>query len=135
MRHALPLLAASALAALALAACSPGADTAAKPGEDPKYAGLDVEILRWRAEIDKTNPTCKAGGCQDYEVACKAESPMTADDTAKGATAKVIAAITFNAKDNPAARPGSAFATFTKAKGAWSHVAAEPVNLSTCAPF
>jgi hypothetical protein len=132
LRHALPLL-----AALLLTACSPGGGggDAAKPGEDPKFAGLDAQILQWRGEIDKTDPTCKAGGCADYEVACKAERTMTAEDTAKGATAKVIAAMTFNAKADPNARPGSAFAEFTKSPSGWARAAAKPVNLSSCADF
>lgn len=132
MRHALPLLAALLLTACGQAA--PGAG-AAKPAEDPKFAGLDAQILQWRGEIDKTNPTCKAGGCSDYDVACKAEGALTADDTAKGATAKVIAAITFNSKADPNARPGSAFATFTKTASGWTHAETKPVNLSTCAPY
>lgn len=132
MRYALPLL-----AALALSACSPGAgkSDAAKPGEDPKFAGLDAQILQWRGEIDKTDPTCKSGGCSDYEVACKAERTVTSEDTAKGVSAKVIAAMTFNSKADPNARPGSAFAEFTKAGSGWTRATAKPVNLSTCAEF
>ena len=132
MRHALPLLAALLLTACGQAA--PGAG-AAKPAEDPKFAGLDAQILQWRAAIDKTDTTCKAGGCVDYDVACKAERAMTPEDTAKGATAKVIAAITFNAKADPNARPGSAFAEFTKTQAGWTRTEAKPVNLSTCAEF
>ena len=133
MRYALPLL-----AALALSACSPGGSGgggAAKPGEDPKFAGLDAQILQWRGEIDKTDATCKAGGCSDYDVACKGERAMTPEDTAKGATAKVIVAMTFNSKADPNARPGSAFAEFTKTASGWTRAAAKPVNLSTCAEF
>jgi hypothetical protein len=133
LRYALPLL-----AALLLAACSPGGSGAAdpaKPSEDPKFAGLDAQILNWRADIQKTNPICKAGGCVDYDVACKAEQTMTAEDTAKSATAKVVVAITFSSKSDPNAKPGSAFADFTKTPAGWTRTDAKPVNLSSCAEF
>jgi hypothetical protein len=132
LRYALPLLAALLLTACGQAA--PGAG-AAKPAEDPKFAGLDAQILQWRGEIDKADPTCKAGGCSDYDVACKGERTMTPEDTAKGATAKVIVAMTFNSKADPNARPGSAFAEFTKTAAGWTRAEAKPVNLSTCAEF
>jgi hypothetical protein len=131
LRHALPLL-----AALALCACSPGGKTdAAKPGEDPRFAGLDGEIVKWRADIEKTNPTCTAaGGCLDYEIACKGERPLSAEDQAKGVTARVVAAITFNPKVETA-KPGSAFAEFARSGAGWTRTEAQPVNLSSCASF
>lgn len=123
----------SLLIALALAACAPGGTS--KPEEDPRFAGLEAEILNWRADLEKTDPVCKSGGgCQDYEVACKGERPLTPQDQAKGVTAKVVAAMTFNPK-SAGGRPGSASAEFTRTQGGWTRSETNPVNLSTCAAF
>lgn len=132
VRHALPLLA----AALTLSACSPPGAPATKPDEDPKFAGLDQQILAWRADIEKTNPVCTAAkGCQDYDVACKGERPVTPQDQARGITAKVVVAMTFNPKAAANAKPGSAFAEFTKAAKGWTRGETAAVNLSSCAGF
>jgi hypothetical protein len=137
-RYALVLL-----SALSLAACgqAPGAG-GAKPGEDPRFAGLDDQILKWRGDLEQTNVAChnKAPGktgCQDFEVACKAERTITPADQAKGVTAKLVTAITFSGWDPKTAdyKPASAFAGFEKANGAWTRTDAKPVNLATCADF
>lgn len=131
MRYALPLL-----AALSLCACSPGGGgQAAKPGEDPRFAGLEAQILSWRGEIAKSNPVCTAGGgCQDFEVSCKAERTITPEDAAKGVTAKVVTAITFNPKAE-GGKPGAAYAQFTKTKDSWTRTETKPVSPATCADF
>lgn len=132
MRHALPLLA----AALTLAACSPPGATSTKADADPKFAGLDQQLLAWRADLEKTNPVCAAAkGCQDYDVACKGERPLTPSDQAKGIAAKVVVAMTFNPKGAESAKPGSAFAEFTKAGNGWMRTETAAVNLSSCAGF
>jgi hypothetical protein len=128
LRNALVLL-----AALSLGACSPG--QTAKPAEDPQFAGLEAQILSWRGEVAKTSEVCtQGGGCQDFEVACKAQRAITPDDAAKGVTAKVVVAMTFNPKAE-ASKPGAAYAEFIKAKDAWTRVETKPVSPSTCADF
>jgi hypothetical protein len=130
------------LSALTLAACGqePGAG-AAKPGEDPRYAGLDAQILKWGGELEQTNAACRekvnGKGCQDFEVACKGERPITPAEQAQGVTAKVVAAMTFNGWSAKTSdyRPASAFAEFAKAGSTWTRSEAKPVNLTTCAAY
>lgn len=127
------------LAFLALGACSPGGGGEGRPPEDPKFAGLDRQILAWRANIEKTSPACrdkKAGkGCRDFDVACKGELPVVAGEPARGVTARVVVAMTFNAWNSKTAeyKPGSAFAEFVKTGKTWTRTETGPVNLSTCA--
>ena len=115
----------------------------AQPKEDPAdpYAGLEHEILTWRAEIEAGHPACQAKikgkGCEAFEVTCKGAQELTAADRAKGATAKLVAAMRFSARtsDGSSGKSGSAFAEFVKARGAWTHAEAQPVNPTSCAPF
>lgn len=131
------LLLAAGLVALALAGCGKP-QGAADPG-DP-YAGLDTQILAWRTSIEGSHPACAAKidgkGCADFQVTCKAAQEITPDETARGVTAQVIAAMTFNGRttEGGSGKPGSAFAVFSKAGGQWSRAEAAPVNLSSCAP-
>lgn len=133
-----PLLAAS-LAVLSLTACSKPAGTAAV-GSDP-YAGLEREIVSWRNHIEASHPACAVKtdgkGCEGFQVTCKAQQEITADETAKGVVAQVIAAMTFNGRagaDGASGKPGSSFSIFTRTAEGWTRTDAPPVNLSTCAP-
>ena len=131
--------AASILSAFALSACGQGG-AASGAGGDP-YAGVDAEIRAWRAAIESENPLCAAKvegqGCEAFEVACKGARELTPADRAAGVSARLVAAMIFQGRepDGSTSRPGSAFATFTKADGTWTRTESEPVNLSTCAPF
>ena len=126
-----------ALASLALTACSGGQPSSAA---DP-YAGLDAEIRTWRADIEAGSAQCAtkvAGkGCEAFEVTCKGARDLTAADQAKGVTGKIIAAMTFRSTSaqEGGGEPGSAFAEFSRAKGAWTRAEARGVNLTTCAGF
>lgn len=121
------------LALLALAGCSPAGDPA--PAEAGKFAGLKPELAAWRTAIEAESPVCRAKtdgrGCQDFAVACKRERPITADEQAHGVTAKLVAAMTFQSRGADG-KPGSAFAEFAKADGAWIRHPAEAVNVATC---
>jgi len=127
---------AAALAALLiLGACSP-----AKPADSgDKFAGLDTEILTWRQEILKGDKLCQSQAegqkCEGFEVVCKAERAIASDEAAKGATAKVVAALNWNGFDMKFKQPqrGNATALFTRSKGTWTRAEHAPVNLSTCA--
>ena len=127
----------AALAALALAGCSKPDD--ASTSTDP-YAGLEREFLNWRSDIEATHRSCRFKvdnkGCEAFQITCKAQQEITADETARGITAQIIAAMTFTGRDGDGSggSPGSSFAIFSKAAGAWTRVDASPVNLSTCAP-
>jgi hypothetical protein len=123
---------------LSLAACSQGGQ---KPAAGDLNAELQPQILDWRNAVEANHVACKAKvggkGCESFEVACKAAMDITPAEQAKGVTAKVIAAMTFNGRnpDGSSGKPGSAFAQFSKANGAWTRVEAKPVNMSTCAPL
>ncbi|HEY8615164.1 hypothetical protein [Phenylobacterium sp.] len=127
----------AALAPLVLlGACSNGGGEAASPAGDDRFAGLDQEILAWRTDIEAGNPVCSkkvdGAGCEGFQVTCKAERTITPDDQAKGVTAKLVAAMTFSGK-GAEGRPGSAFAEFSRANGAWTRSETSSVNLTTCA--
>lgn len=119
-------------AAAVLASCSPKAKT----GAEAKYDGLDGAILAWRQQIVKTDKAClsKADGCQSFEVGCKGEREITATDQAKGVTAKLVVAMSWEGWDPKRSeyRPQSGFSEFTKVDGGWLRGATPPVNLSTC---
>ncbi len=133
-----PAVAAILFAAL-LAACSQGGG--AKSSSSDPYAGLDTQILAWRTEIEANHSACankvEGKGCQDFQVMCKAAQDITPDETAKGVTAKVVAAMTFAGRnaDGSTGKSGSSFATFAKSGDAWTRAEAKPVNLTTCAPL
>lgn len=126
------------LAAFLLAACGQGA-----AGADPSdpYAGLDAQILAWRADLEGGHPACAnkvdGKGCDTFEVTCKAAQTITPEEQGRGVTAKLIAAMRFNGRtaEGGSGASGSAFAQFAKAGGQWTRTEAKPVNLTTCAPF
>ena len=132
-----PLVAAS-FCGLLLAACSQGG--AGGDSKDP-YAGLDKQILAWHTDLEANHPACRTKvdghGCESFEVRCKAMQEITPDETAKGITAQVIAAMTFSGRsaDGSSGKPGSAFALFSKAGGQWTRADAMPVKMDTCAPL
>ena len=121
-----------------LSACgSQGGDTASS---DPN-AGLDAHILSWRTSIEESHDTCKAKvegkGCQDFQVTCKGMQEITPDETAKGVTSKVVAAMRFATRntDGSTGKSGSSFAVFTKTGDAWTRTESPPVNMSSGAPL
>ena len=123
---------------LILGGCSQGGQTGGQAAPD-RFAGLDVEILKWRQEILAVDPLCKSQGaaqkCQSFEVACKAERTVTPEDQAKGITAHVVTAMTFEGYD-PKLRQGQSgarTAEFTKGAAGWTRAEHPPVNTSSCA--
>jgi ABC-type amino acid transport substrate-binding protein len=137
-----PALAALLILAGALGACSPGGQAAGGGGDagatPAKFAGLDGEILKWRGEIIAADPLCKQTStdkkCQGFDVACKAERTVTADDTAKGVVARVVVSMTwtgFDPKFNQA-QNGSRAAEFAKGASGWTRTDHKPVNMNTC---
>lgn len=104
---------------------------------DP-FAGLDQAILTWKADISASDASCKpkAAGqkCEMFEVSCKAQRVITADEQAKGVTAKVVADMSWNGFDKDGApQSASAAALFEKANGAWTRAKYKPVNPESCA--
>ena len=126
--------AAAIVALLILGGCGQSEKAA---GDGGQFAGLDGEVLKWRAEIVKTDALCQNPDqkCVDFAVNCKAERTVTADDKARGVTAHVVAAMDWSGWDPKLkqVQMASATAEFTKAGGAWSRAAHRPVNMSTCA--
>ncbi len=133
----LKIRAAAAAALLILGGCGEAGQSGGQAGD--KFAGLDQEILNWRKQIIAADPLCKGTGedqkCQGFEVACKAERTVTADDTAKGVSARVVAAITWNGWDPKLkqAQAGSRASEFTKDKSGWTRKDHAPVNMASCA--
>lgn len=127
-------LAAASFCGLLLAACSQGGGKA--DANDP-YAGLDKQIVAWHTDLEANHPACRpkvdGHGCESFEVRCKAMQEITPDETAKGVTAQVIAAMTFSGRSS--GKAGSAFALFSKAGGQWTRAEAMPVKMDTCAPL
>jgi hypothetical protein len=119
-----------------LGACSP-----AKTGGEGagRFAGLDGEILKWRTEILAGDPLCKSQvegqKCESFEVACKAERTVTPEDQAKGITARVVTAMTWNGFDAKFqhAQSGSRTAEFVKGGSGWTRADHGPVNMGSCA--
>jgi hypothetical protein len=128
---------AAAAALLILGGCGPASTTATDPGG--QFAGLDGEILKWRAEIVKSGRLCQGAAegqkCQGFEVACKAERTITPADQAAGVTAKLVAAMDWDGWDSKLRQPqaGSEAALFTKTGSAWTRTPHAPVNMSSCA--
>jgi hypothetical protein len=117
---------------LLVAGCSQAAKTT-----DP-YAGLDAAILAWKTTLAASDISCKrapAGEtCDTFEVACKAQRPITPKEQASGVTAKLIADMTWSGFDDKGApQPASAAALFEKAGGGWMRSPAKAVNPQTCA--
>ena len=131
-------VAGAALAAVTiLGGCAPGGSAGGQAGD--KYAGLDVAIRTWHASVKEGDALCankpEDQACNSFEVACKGERPLDPADTAKGVTAKVVAAMSWQAwrPETAEYRPASGVAEFTKVDGEWRRAEAGPVNLSTCA--
>ncbi len=128
---------AAALAALLLTACSSGETSTSN---DPN-AGLDQQILTWRTSLEDSHPACatkvEGKGCTSFQVMCKAQQTITPDETAKGVTAKIVAAMTFAARqaDGSTGKSGSAFAVFSKTGDTWTRTESKPVNMASCAPL
>jgi hypothetical protein len=120
-----------------LGACSQSAPAGGQA--TGKFAGLDNEILSWRKQIIAADPLCKGTSedqkCQTFEVACKAERTVTPDDAAKGITARVVTAMTWNGFDPKLkqAQAGSRTSEFTKGPSGWTRADHAPVNMSSCA--
>ncbi len=124
-----------ALACISLVACSGGDGAAPSAGGGDKFAGLDAQIETWRNDIRQTHNLCAGKTCQDFQVTCKGERELTPDDAAKGVTARIVSAMTFNAQGEAEGdlKPGSSFVEFTKTGDAWTRAETAPVNLTTCA--
>ena len=124
-------------AALGLAACQGGEKAASAQGGD-KYAGLDIAIRGWHAQIKDGDAQCKGKAegekCRDFQVACKGEREVGPDEAAKGMSAKVAVAMGWEGWDAARSeyRPASATAEFQKIGGEWKRLPTGPVNLSTC---
>jgi hypothetical protein len=135
--HNLTRRAAALVALLILGGCNQAAKTGG--GGPDKFAGLDGEILKWRSEIIAGDPLCKSQAegqkCDSFEVACKAERTITADDQTKGITARVVTAMTWNGFDAKFqhAQSGSRIAEFVKSGSGWTRGEHAPVNMGTCA--
>lgn len=133
---------AAALAALmttaALSACSPSGP-ASGGGEQGKFAGFDQQEMKWRQDILADDPLCKSQAegekCQGFEVTCKAERDLSAEDQANGVTARVVAAMTWNGFDAKFkhAQSGMRAAEFAKGKAGWTRTDHKPVNPESCA--
>lgn len=129
---------AAALAALSiLGACNQSGTSGGQAAD--KFAGLDNEILNWRKQIIAADPLCKGTAddqkCQSFEVACKAERTVTSQDTAKGISARVVTAMTWNGFDPKLkqAQAGSRTSEFVKSASGWTRADHAPVNMSSCA--
>jgi hypothetical protein len=123
-----------------LGACSPASQSGGEGGgETGKFAGLDTQIHAWRTQILASDPLCrsqvKEQACQNFDVACKAERVVTPPEQAKGVTAHVVAAMTFDGWDPKLkqSQSGSRTSEFTKDATGWSRADHAPVNTSTCA--
>ena len=129
---------AAAVAALLILGGCGQAGQSGGAGAD-KFAGLDTEILTWRKQIIAADPLCKGTSedqkCQTFEVACKAERTVTSQDAAKGITARVVTAMTWNGFDPKLKQPqaGSRTSEFTKGAAGWTRADHPPVNMSSCA--
>lgn len=119
-----------------LAACGETSGQQAQGGD--KYAGLDAAIRDWHGEIKTSNDQCKGKAegeqCRAFEVACKGEREIAADEAAKGVSAKVAVAMGWEGWDAARSeyRPASAVAEFQKVSGEWKRTPTGPVNLSNC---
>lgn len=122
-------------AALVLGGCQQGSSSA---GGD-KNAGLDAAIRTWHASVKDGDALCankpEDQSCNSFQVTCKGERPLGPDDAAQGVTAKVVAAMSWQAWHPQAAeyRPASGVVEFTKVGGEWRRAQTGPVNLTTCA--
>ena len=126
-------------ACLGLAACQGGEKAAGGAQGGDKYAGLDEQIRTWHGELKEGDAGCKGKPegqqCRAFEVSCKGEREVSADEAAKGMRAKVAVAMGWEAWDTARSeyRPAGATAEFQKVGGEWKRLPTGPVNLSTCA--
>jgi hypothetical protein len=129
------------MAILVLAGCGPKAKPGAGAkagGAEARFAGLEEAILAWRNDIQKADAACQdrtpGRGCQTFEVACKAERPITPAEQARGVSAKVVAGMSWTAWDpqRAEAMPVSGFSQFTNTRGTWSRGKQLSGNLATC---
>jgi len=124
-------------ALLLLGACNQPGPSGGQAGD--KFAGLDAEILKWRSQILAADPLCRSQAqdqkCQSFEVACKAERNLSPQDQAKGITAHVVAAMSWNGWDPKLRQPqaGSRASEFTKDAAGWTRAEHAPVNMESCA--
>ncbi|MFI4965055.1 MAG: hypothetical protein ACHP9T_06775 [Caulobacterales bacterium] len=129
--------AATAAVLLILGGCSQAGRSGGQAQD--RFAGLDAEILKWRAQIIATDPLCKSQAadqkCQGFEVACKAERVVTPADQAGGVTAHVVTAITWEGFDPKFkhSQSGTRAAEFTKTASGWTRADHAPINMSSCA--
>lgn len=127
----------AAIAALLILGGCSQAGQSGKPAD--KFAGLDAEILKWRTDIIAGDALCKSQAegekCESFEVACKAERTITPAEQAKGITARVVAAMTWNGFDPKFkhAQSGVRAVEFDKSASGWTRTDHPPVNMSTCA--
>jgi hypothetical protein len=132
-------LAASA-AALFLTACGDGGGKSAG-GSDDRFAGLDQAIVAWKADIEAGHDSCKnkieGSGCVDFQVACKAERPITEADRAAGVRERVVAAFRWQGWNASGTEqlPAGASAEFDKVGGEWRRKETPAVNPTSCAPI
>ncbi len=135
---------AAALAALlflgaALSACSPSGSAGGGDAGQSQFAGLDQQETKWRQDIIAADPLCTSQAtdekCQGFEVTCKAQRELTADDQANGVTARVVAAMSWNGFDPKFkhAQSGMRAAEFAKGKAGWTRTDHKPVNPESCA--
>lgn len=107
------------------------------PSNDP-YAGLDDAIRSWKTAVAATDISCKrapAGSkCEMFDISCKAQRTITAQDQSKGVTAKLVADMSWSGYDDKGApQPDSAAALFTRAHGVWTRSETKPVDPVGCA--
>jgi hypothetical protein len=104
-----------------------------------KFAGLDGQILTWRKAILASDPLCKSQAegekCEGFEVACKAERALSADDQAKQVTARVVAVMTWTGFDPKFkhGQNGAQTVEFVKGASGWTRALHKPANPGTCA--
>lgn len=133
----IPFLAAAVILAACGNASSPSGAQSNASGD--RFAGFEGQTRAWRDAILAGHRLCagKSGdmACQAFEVTCKGERAVTPAEREKGVVAKIVAAMTFEAKGlgPDDLKPGSAFAEFVRTGETWTRAETDPVNLSTCA--
>lgn len=138
MIRSVAVVGSSLLMAALLAGCSSGESAG---GSGDPYAGHEAQIQAWRDDIEAGHPACASKvdgkGCQDFQVMCKAAQDLTPEDTARGATAKLVAAMTFAGRneDGSTGQSGSSFAYLIRTPQGWTREDSKPVNMTTCAPL
>lgn len=134
--------AAAAALVLGLSACGQAGGGAAKTAgaDEGKFGGLEAAIHTWKADVVSSHAECGVKtpegdpGCISFEVACKAEAPITPEEQAKGVSVRVTSALRWQRWDAKRAEylPGSQFAVFSKSGGAWTRRDAATGNPASC---